>query len=104
MLARYGIGTDQAGASQAIELAVSGLRTLSDYGRVLNFLNDLPPVSTVTLRRARADAVVYQLHTTASREQLRQSIALGRVLMPADEPAAENLLGPVAPMAYRLNR
>lgn len=104
LLARYGIGTDQAGASQAIELAVSGLRSLSDYGRVLNFLNDLPPVSTVTLRRARADAVVYQLHTTASREQLRQSIALGRVLMPADEPAAENLLGPVAPMAYRLNR
>ena len=94
----------QAAASQFVELAVSGLRSLNDYGRVLNFLAGLPPVSTVTISHVRADAVVYQLQTKATRDQLRQSIDLGRVLVPADVEASGSVLGPMAPLAYRLNR
>ncbi|MEC9405982.1 MAG: DUF2066 domain-containing protein [Pseudomonadota bacterium] len=104
LLAQYGIGGGEAAASQFVELAVSGLRSLNDYGRVLNFLAGLPPVSTVTISHVRADAVVYQLQTKATRDQLRQSIDLGRVLVPADVEASGSVLGPMAPLAYRLNR
>jgi|GEM_PF-2054800 len=106
LLAQYGIGGGTAdGVDSRVELAVTGVRSLDDYGRVLNFLTDLPPVTAVTLVEAGAGGIIYRLHTTATREQLRQSIDLGRVLVADDYVAPDDdLLGPGAPMRYALNR
>ena len=105
LLAQYGIGGGTVeGADNRVELAVTGVRSVDDYGRVLNFLTDLPPVSGVALVQAGSGRLVYRLHTTASREQLRQSIELGRVLVADDYATPTDLLGPGGPMNYSLNR
>lgn len=105
LLRRYGVAGSTDGATDIVDVAVTGIASLEDYGRVMNFLGDLPPVSDTALVIAEANRVVVRLHTGAAREQIRQSIELGRLLVAddVDEADVSGLAGP-GPLAYRVNR
>lgn len=105
LLRRYGVGNTGDGINAVVDIAVTGIASLDDYGRVMNFLDDLPPVSGTALVVAEGGRVVVRLHTGADREQIRQSIELGRLLVVDDvaDPDIPGLTGP-GPLAYTLNR
>ena len=68
-------------------LVVEGVRTLDDYARVSAYLAALSPVDRVDVRRAQQHSVEFNLTLSADERNLRQLIALGRVLQRVDDPA-----------------
>jgi hypothetical protein len=92
---------------QAVRFQVAGIRTLADYGLVLNYLQSLDAIESVQLGHVANDAMIFDLKLRGGREQLTRSLAVGRVVIPL-AAAPVGGAGPVAAtrppeLTYQLN-
>jgi hypothetical protein len=80
-----------AGDSQplagGIEVRVSGVRSLSDYARTLDYLQGLDQVSQLSVSAVRGEDVAFRMHVRGGEEGLRRVAAFGGVL--AVQPPAQ---------------
>ncbi|MCC6301802.1 MAG: DUF2066 domain-containing protein [Gammaproteobacteria bacterium] len=87
------VGGDVA---EPVDLLVTGVDRLEDYGRVQHYLRSLDPVSGLEVRQIDAAGAHFHLVLHGDRAALVQAIGFGRVLVPAAGADA----GPE--LAYRL--
>jgi hypothetical protein len=104
---RYAVTTGAAVEGE-IGLAVHGVSSLEDYGRVLAYLEGLTAVRSVQVRALRGDTVVFGLELIGSIENVDRAIRLGS-LLGSDETGAPNASAPDLPgmrrvlLSYRLS-
>ncbi len=82
-IARFAIGADDVDRDVA-RIAVSGVGGLSDYARVLQYLEGLSPVDAVYVTRVAGDRLDLALVIQGSRERLDGVIGVGSVLHARD--------------------
>ena len=75
-----------AGSASVIRVQVSGVETLRDYGEVFNYLDGLGIVEACRVERVEADRVWFGLRVRGDADRLMRSIALRRLLSPAEFP------------------
>ncbi|KAF0191412.1 MAG: hypothetical protein FD165_1746 [Gammaproteobacteria bacterium] len=94
--------------NDSVRLRVSDIHALDDYARVTRYLVSLDTVASLQVTRVEPSSVLFDLIIQSSREGLRQTIALGNVLVAdgARANAAATDAGGVPAaseeMAYRL--
>ena len=76
---------------QEVQLKVSDVKNFEDFSRVSRYLTSLNAVSQVQARLVDPSSVTFDLKLRGDPQGLRQDIAMGRVLAPA-EGAAEDAL------------
>jgi hypothetical protein len=76
---RYAVTTGAAVEGE-IGLAVNGVGSLDDYGRVLAYLEGLTAVSAVSVRRLEDDTVEFGMRLIGSLENVDRAIRLGGML------------------------
>lgn len=95
LASRFGGFTGTTSAS-GVAVNITGIRSLRDYARALNYLGSLDAVSRVDVTRVKSDSVSFRLDARGGRETVRQVIALGNTL--AEDGLAELNAG----LSYRL--
>jgi hypothetical protein len=75
----------QGGRSEDLVLQVSGVRSLGDYSRTLNYFRGLNPVRAAQVDRVEGEVVTFRLRVDGDPEMLTRVIAAGRVLRKQDE-------------------
>ena len=104
---RYAVSTGAAVEGE-VGLAVRGVSSLRDYGRVLDYLEGLTAVRSISVRSLRNDTVVFGLELLGSVENVDRAIRLGSLLQ-ADSAGAPDGPTPGLPDArpvllnYRLS-
>jgi hypothetical protein len=107
---RYSVATGAALEGE-VGISIAGIETLTDYGRVLNYLASLTAVETVSVRGIKGDQAVFGLRLRGNLENVDQAIRLGGLLSreqgqtatpdnPGDPGSAERRVA----LAYRLAR
>jgi hypothetical protein len=96
LASRFGGVTDTTVAS-GVEVNVTGIRSLRDYARTLQYLDALDEVSRVDVTSVNRDSVSFRVDARGGRETVRQVIALGHILV---EDAQGDLN---AGLSYRLS-
>jgi len=93
--AHYALAPEQ-GAPGAIEVRVSGVRTLADYARVLGYLEALDQVQELMVSGARGDEFAFRMQVRGGAEGLRRLASFGGVLAaePGDGEAVRFRLAP----------
>ena len=86
LASRFGGFTGTTAAS-GVEVNVTGIRSLGDYARALQYLDSLDEVSRVDVTKVNAASVSFRVDARGGRETVRQVIALGRTL--AEEGQAD---------------
>lgn len=105
---RYAVTTGAAVQGE-VGVAVRGIGSLSDYGRVLDYLEGLTAVKSVSVRRLRDETVVFGLDLIGSLDNVDRAIRLGNLLRP-EAGATPDAIAPDAPdirpvlLTYRLSR
>ena len=94
--ARFAVMT--SGAAREVRLAVSGVETIADYGRVSRFLSSLTAVERVGVERVEQDRVIYRIELRGGADALGEAVRLDGLLR-ADETA-----GPEYELNYRVAR
>lgn len=89
----------QTGRAQELRLAVSGVNSVKDYGRVLNYLRSLGAVRASQIETAQQDRLTFHLRVEGDPAGLGRAIASGSVLradtaVPAGVDQAYVLLTP----------
>ena len=69
-------------SSEDVSLAVQGVNSAADYGRLANYLNSLDTISKLFLHSVDNQRVTYEITARGGRAALVQSLAFGRVLAP----------------------
>ena len=82
-VARFAVGADDVDRDVA-RIAVNGVAGLSDYARVLRYLEGLSPVDAVYVTRVAGDRLDLALVIQGSRERLDGVIGVGSVLRPRE--------------------
>lgn len=77
--------------TQGVQLKVSDVKTFKDFSRVSRYLASLNAVSQVQARLVEPSSVTFDLQLRGQPEDLRQDIAMGRVLAPAEGAAGDAL-------------
>jgi hypothetical protein len=95
LASRFGGFTGTTTAS-GVEVNVTGIRSLRDYARALNYLDSLDGVSRVDVTDVKSGSVSFRVDARGGRETVRQVIALGQTL--AEETQANLNAG----LNYRL--
>lgn len=95
LASRYGGFTGTATAS-GVEVTVTGVRSLRDYARALNYLSSLDDVSRVDVTQVNNASVSFRVDARGGRETVRRVIALGNTL------AEDGLADLNAALNYRL--
>lgn len=72
----------RTGSSRDLQLRVSGVDSLNDYGRTLNYVRGLGPVRSAQVEAAEPGALLLRLRVEGDPETLARVIAAGRVLRP----------------------
>jgi hypothetical protein len=85
LASRYGGFVGTATAS-GVAIKVTGIRTLGDYARALEYLDSLDEVSRVDVTRVEDGSVSFRVDARGGRETVRQVIALGRTLAEEGQP------------------
>ncbi len=70
------------GPTGHMDMHVSGLETLDDYGRLMAYLEGLDAVKDVSPGALDGTTMTLRISATVAREQLLQTLGLGRVLRP----------------------
>ena len=91
LAARYARPGDRH-ESGRIDVAVNGVNTLEDYARVLGYLESLDEVERLDVDRVEAGQVRFRLRVRGGRALIRQTLALGAVLVPEGFPVAGDAL------------
>jgi uncharacterized protein len=95
LASRFG-GFTGTGSASGVQVNVTGIRSLRDYARALEYLSSLDRVSRVDVTRVQGDSVSFHVDARGGRETVRQVIALGNTL-------AEDAQGGLsAALSYRL--
>jgi len=94
--ARFAVIT--AGAAREVRLAVSGMETIADYGRVSRFLRNLTAVERVGVERVEEDRIVYLIELRGGADALGEAVRLDGLLR-VDKGA-----GPEYELNYRVAR
>jgi hypothetical protein len=81
----------QTGSAREVRLRVSGVESLNDYGRALNYLRGLNPVRNAQVEAAEPGALTFRLRVEGDPDTLARVIASGRVLRPRDPRTAASL-------------
>ena len=76
---------------QGVQLKVSDVKTFEDFSRVSRYLASLNAVSQVQARLVEQSSVTFDLKLRGEPQDLRQDIAMGRVLAPAEGVAEDAL-------------
>lgn len=93
---RFAVQTSRA---QELRLAVSGVQSVKDYGRALNYLRSLGAVRAAQVESAQQDRLVFRLRVEGDPDGLARAIASGSTLRadtaaPAGVDQAYVLAGP----------
>ncbi len=72
--------------SDEMLLNISGVRGLSAYNKVMDYLSGLPGVKEVIVDKMMPTSMIARIHTEGGSEAVRQTIALGDVLEVAQSP------------------
>jgi hypothetical protein len=70
----------QTGSARDLRLRVSGVESLNDYGRALNYLRGLNPVRSAQVEAAEPGVLTFRLRVEGDPDTLARVIAAGRVL------------------------
>jgi len=77
-----------SGAGRTIRVAVSGVETVADYGRVSAFLGGLTAIDSIGVETVERDQVVFRVAMRGEAAALDEAVRLGGVLRPdAGQPA-----------------
>lgn len=74
----------QTGTDREMRLRVTGVESLNDYGRALNYLRGLNPVRSAQVEAAEPGTLTFRLRVEGDPDTLARVIAAGRVLRPRD--------------------
>ncbi|NGX15540.1 DUF2066 domain-containing protein [Wenzhouxiangella sp. XN24] len=94
--ARFAVVT--TGAAREVRLAVSGVETIADYGRVSRFLGSLTAVERVGVERVEQDRIVYRIELRGGADALGEAVRLDGLLR------ADDTAGPEYELNYRVAR
>jgi len=72
----------RTGNARDVQLRVSGVDSLNDYGRALNYVRGLGPVRNAQVEAAEPGSLLLRLRVEGDPETLARVIAAGRVLRP----------------------
>lgn len=107
---RYSVATEAAVEGE-VGLAVSGLDSLSDYGRVLRHLEGVTAIDSVAVRRLQDDTAEFGIRLRGSLDNVDRAIRLGGLLRPGVrtrplDPQAQDTASDIRPVAlnYRLKQ
>ena len=67
--------------ASGVEVKVTGIRSLRDYARTLQYLDSLDEVSRVDVTKVKSGSVSFRVDARGGRETVRQVVALGRTLV-----------------------
>jgi len=67
--------------ASGVEVNVTGIRSLRDYARTLQYLDSLDEVSRVDVTNVKSGSVSFRVDARGGRETVRQVVALGRTLV-----------------------
>lgn len=81
----------QTGTQQDIAVVVSGVRSVDDYGRVLNYLRKLNPVRAAFVEQVAGGDVHFRLQVEGEPQLLPRVIAAGSVLRAQDDSSLREL-------------
>ncbi len=95
LASRFG-GFSGATVASGVEINVTGIRSLHDYARALQYLDSLDEVSRVDVTKVKSGSVSFRVDARGGRETVRQVIALGRTL--AEDGQVDSRTG----LSYRL--
>ncbi len=95
LASRFGGFTGTTVASGVV-VNVTGIRSLRDYARALQYLDSLDEVSRVDVTNVKSGSVSFRVDARGGRETVRQVVALGRTLV--EEGQGDSNTG----LAYRL--
>ncbi|MFU8895817.1 MAG: DUF2066 domain-containing protein [Gammaproteobacteria bacterium] len=91
--ARYAVVS--SGETRTVQLAVSGLTSIEDYGRVSRFLSSLTAVQTLAVEAVERDQVLFRVALRGEPATLDEAVRLGGVLQAAGQPGR-------LPLEYRV--
>jgi len=74
----------QTGSARDVQLRVSGVESLNDYGRALNYVRGLGPVRSAQVESVAPGQLTLRLRVEGDPDALSRVIASGRVLRPRD--------------------
>lgn len=96
--------TERAGSR--VLVAISGVRSVTDFDRVLDYLSGLSIVQRVQPEAAKADRLSVDVWLTAGLDRLDQAVGIGQVLAPAEDgpPAVSSGTIPAHHRHYELIR
>ncbi len=77
-----------ANADHVAVLAVSAVQSLGDYARVLKYLESIDLVTNLRVKRIEGSNVIFQLSIRGDETGLKQTIAFGGTLTPANDDMA----------------
>lgn len=78
--ARFAVVT--SGETRAVRLAVSGVESIEDYGRISRFLGSLTAVESLGVETVDGDQVVFQVALRGEPASLDEAVRLGGLLHP----------------------
>ena len=111
ILAQRYAQVESVATSDQLRVKVQGVNGLSDYNRVVRYLDSLDAVSQVKPHTVSNDAVIFTLTSRRGRVAVSQAIALGHILateptQPVSLPPAgggnPGYMNPAADLVYRL--
>lgn len=82
----------------ALRVVVAGINDLAGYGQVLNYLRSLSPVEGVEPTRVSGDTVTFTLSAQGNVADIRQTIALGALLVSVDRSAGHTAPAATIPL------
>lgn len=90
-----------AGSAGSLRLAVSNVSTLSDYGRLRNYLRSLGIIDGISVIRVVGDTVEFELNVRGDAGRLSRTLEADSRLSPAALPAGAATAGRVPGLVYR---
>ena len=79
-------------AMDRMQMRVDGIQSLTDYGRLNNYLASLDVIETFAVERVEDQTLTYALTVRGDGDKLRRSIALRRVLVPVNSGSSDSTL------------
>lgn len=83
-----------SGATRTVRLAVTGLESIEDYGRVSSFLGSLTAIEALGVETVEGDEMVFRVELRGEPETLDEAVRLGGLLQPDG----------TRPLSYRVTR
>jgi hypothetical protein len=77
-----------ADSLRELRVEVRNVSSLDDYGKVYTYLGSLSAVERCDVEQVEADRAIFRLQVRGDPDQLLRVVALNRLLVPVDEPAA----------------